>query len=395
MPDTITLYSAVGATLTHYEVDADGATVQVRSSVELPAPLQYAWPHPTLPLLYCSTSNGGPRVASDINPVVVLEIGADGSPRLRDIHANLPHRAVHVCIDPTGRYMVNAHNFGGGALTVHRLRTNGDVDDQVNQEQKADFGIYPHQVRVFPSGRTVLISDRGNKAQAGKPEDPGALRTYGFEAGQLTPSQVIAPQGGFGFGPRHVDFHPTRPWIYVSDERENRLYMFRYSEGDEIEALPAHTLDTLADPAERKPRQIAGTVHVHPRGQCVYVANRADGTVDHDGRPVFNGGDNTIAVYAIDPDTGEPRILQHADTHGFHARTFACDPEGRVLVAASIKPMDVVGEGDQIVTVPAALAVFRIAEDGRLTFIRRIDVPTPPGRMQYWMGIIAGHAFQG
>ena len=42
---------------------------------------------------------------------------------------------------------------------------------------------------------------------------------------------MTAPRGGYGFGPRHIDFHARKPWLYVSDERRSRLYMFRMLDG--------------------------------------------------------------------------------------------------------------------------------------------------------------------
>ena len=37
--------------------------------------------------------------------------------------------------------------------------------------------------------------------------------------------------GGYGFGPRHLDFHPTRDWIYVSLERQDQIAFFPRSGG--------------------------------------------------------------------------------------------------------------------------------------------------------------------
>ena len=71
--------------------------------------------------------------------------------------------------------------------------------------------------------------------------------------------------------------------------------------------------------------QAVGTVHVHPSGRFVYLANRASSTTDFEGKPVFVGGENNIAVYAIDQDTGEPTLIQNIDTRGMHPRTFALD----------------------------------------------------------------------
>ncbi len=386
MARRVALYSAVDQALTHFDVDVEAATLARRSTIDLPAKVQYAWPHPSRRHLYVSTSNGGPRVPSDVNHVSALAIGPEGTPRLDGEPRPLPRRAVHMCVHPGGRFALNAHNFQGGGLTVHRIGPDGRLGDAVAQDATLNLGIYPHQVMVSPSGRRVWMIDRGNKAVDGKPEDPGALRSFVFDDGELSPGQVVAPGGGYGFGPRHVVFHPTQPWMYVSDERTNRLYMFRLV-GDALEPAPAYTRATLANPADCRPRQIAGAIHMHPHGRAVYVANRADQAIDVNGAKVFGGGENNIAVFAIDPATGEPTPIQHADTRSIHVRTFACDPSGRLLVTASIKAHAVL-EGGRAQPVPAALSVFRIGDRGTLDFVRKIDIETRGDGMQYWMGML-------
>lgn len=88
----------------------------------------------------------------------------------------------------------------------------------------------------------------------------------------------------------------------------------------------------------------------------------------------------------IGPGTGKPTPIQHVDTRCIHVRTFAIDPSGRMLVAASIKPM-AVREGAGVTTVQAALSVFRIASDGTLEFVRKYDVDTAAG-IHYWVGMM-------
>ncbi len=379
------LYSAVDEVLSCWAVDVDGAALAKRSSVTLLAKVQYAWRHPSLSVLYVSTSSGGPRVASDCNHLSAFRIGADGALEAHGEPVVLRKRAVHMCVDANGCFAINAHNFGTGDLSVHRLDSDGRVLDEVPQD--ADFGIYPHQVMVFPSGRTVLIVDRGNHAQANKPEDPGALRAFDLGDGAARSTQVVAPGGGFGFGPRHVDFHPSMPWLYAADERTSRLYMFRHGH-DRLEDAPAFTRDMLREPSQVRPRQLGGAIHVHPNGKFVYAANRCDQSVDTPQGKVFTGGENSIVVYAIDARTGEPMLLQHADTHSFHVRTFSIDPTGRLLVTASVKALHR-RTADGVDAVPAALSVFRILGDGRLDFVRTIDVETPGSSMQYWMGMVS------
>ena len=122
------------------------------------------------------------------------------------------------------------------------------------------------------------------------------------------------------------------------------------------------------------------------RDRYLYQANRASGTVDFGGKPVFAGGENNIAVYSINQDTGEPALIQNIDTRGFTPRTFAVDPSGRMLAVGNQTSM-AVREGETVKTVPTNLAVFRIRADGMLDFVQRYDVAA--GRKPlWWMGLV-------
>jgi 6-phosphogluconolactonase (cycloisomerase 2 family) len=208
---------------------------------------------------------------------------------------------------------------------------------------------------------------------------------FHFQNGQLTNVASVAPNGGYGFGPRHVDFHPSQPWVYVSLERENKMDMFS-RDGDSLSPLPRFRKDTLARPNATLSRQAAGTVHVHPNGRFVYGVNRADTTTEFNGQQVFVGGENTIVTYTINQETGEPTLIDHTETRGIHCRTFHIDPSGRLLVAAHIRPL-LVREGAQVRHVPACLSVFRIGNDGRLDFVRQYDVDVGNNTM-FWMGMV-------
>jgi len=382
----VALYAGVGHELTTYRVDLETASLVKQSSVTLPENVQEAWPHPSKRYLFVATSNRGAGMKADFNHVSALRIDPE-SGALTPLGEPQPlrSRAVHVCLDRSGAYVLSAHNLPRAGITVNRINSDGTLGPAVKQPDGLDFGIYPHQVMMMPSDRTVILVDRGNSAAEGRPEDPGALRLFHFKEGVLTNFASIAPNGGYGFGPRHLDFHPTQPWVYVSLERQSKLHVYRM-QGDGLESDAAFIRDTLADPANIKPRQLAGTVHVHPNGRFVYLANRADGTVDYEGMRVFGGGENSIVVYAIDASSGEPKFIQRADPRSGHVRTFAIDPSGRLLVTASIQPLTVRG-GTGITTVPAALSVFRIGADGMLEFVRKYDVETN-GKIHYWMGIL-------
>ncbi len=64
---------------------------------------------------------------------------------------------------------------------------------------------------------------RGNGPTKDKPEDRGAVKVFSYSDGVLKNRASIAPNGGINFQPRHLDFHPSQPWIYSSLERQSKL----------------------------------------------------------------------------------------------------------------------------------------------------------------------------
>lgn len=392
-PGKIELYAAVGAELTQYDVDVDGATLVKRGSITLPANVQEAAQHPSKQYLYVGWSNGGP---SNLSPDSLAPRGsqhgltafridpASGVLLPHGAPAALPSRPIHVTTDIPGTHVLTAYNDPSG-ITVHRIEPDGTIGSQVEEPPGLDVGIYGHQVRVDPSNDMVILMTRGNGPTAAKPEDPGALKLFTYKDGILANRMSIAPGGGFNFQVRHLDFHPSRPWVFVSLERQNKLDFFEKLKDGTLSRNPLFSKDTLADPGNVRPGQALGTIHMHPNGRVVYLANRASGSVDFQGKPVFVGGENSIAVFAINQDTGEPTLIQNMDTHGIHVRTFALDPSGRILIAGNMMEL-AVREKDGVKTVPANLAVFRVHGDGKLEFVRKYDLNVG-SRNLFWMGM--------
>jgi 6-phosphogluconolactonase len=374
------VYAAIGAELTQYDVDITGAALVKRGSVTLPDAVQYAWPHPSRRFIYVAWSNGSGRDHHGVTAFRIDSVSGALSP-----HGNpvaLPARPIHLSSDIPGTHLLVAYNEPSG-LTVHQIGADGIIGSQVKQPASLDTGIYAHQVRVDPSNKMVILVTRGNGPTAAKPEDPGALKVFGYQDGLLTNRVSIAPDGGFGFQPRHLDF--SGPWVFVSLERQNKLEVYRKLPDGTLSSQPLFIKDSLAHPGNGGTSQVAGTVHVHPNGQFVYQANRASGTT---GQSAVPGGENTIAVYTINQKTGEPTRIQNIDTRGMTPRTFALDATGRILVAAN-QNAATVRDGDHVNALPASLAVYRVGSDGKLDFARKYDVETTADRSLFWMGIVS------
>jgi 6-phosphogluconolactonase (cycloisomerase 2 family) len=354
--------------------------------VTLPGNVQYAWPHPSRQYFYVVSSGGGPGVASDRNFANAFRIDREtGALTPHGEPQSLPSRPIHTSVDMAGEYLLTAYN-DPSSLTVHRINRDGTLGQRVDQPNALDTGKYAHQIRATPDNRYVILITRGNNAPGDNPVNPGSIKTFAFMGGVLTQLAAIQPGDGMHFGPRHLDFHPTQPWVYVSIESQNKLYVYKRDAATGLSREPMFIKETLANPNSPF-RQGAGTIHVHTNGRTLYLANRASSTVEFEGKKVFAGGENGIAAFSIDQATGEPTLIQSIDGRGSTLRTFALDQSGRMLVAASQIALPV-RDGNTVKMLSAGLSVYRIGADGQLAFMRKYDVDVGT-RNQFWSGMVS------
>lgn len=376
------LYAAVGPVLTQYDLDRDHGALIPRGSITLPANIQEAWPHPSRKYLYVAWSDNAAAYSSAagaskgsrhgvsafrIDPASGALV-ADGTP------ASLRSRPVFITTDMDGTHLLAAYNDPSG-LTVHRILPDGSLGAEVPQAAPLEFGIYGHQVRMDPSNRAVILVTRGNAPTASKPEDPGALKIFDYRNGALKNRLTIAPGGGFGYQVRHLDFHPSGKWVFVTLERQNQIHVYRRMADGALSPAPLFVKATVRDPGKGGGQEVA-SIHVPPDGRFLYAANR--GAV---------GGENSIAVFSIDQQTGEPSLIQSIDTRGFQPRTFSLDSAGRFLVVANQSAQSVRGQTG-VTVVPASLALFRVGDDGKLEFLRKYNVETTASRSLFWAGFV-------
>lgn len=130
---------------------------------------------------------------------------------------------------------------------------------------------------------------------------------------------------------------------------------------------------------------------MHPtNGRTLYVANRGRGKEAFRGEEVISEGmENSIAVLAVDPRTGEPQLIQSADPESIDVRMFALHPDGRSLVATSHESEGPIKRrrGNDIETLPPRIVLFSIDSDGTLTLRYKQDVKTA-GLFQLWCGAV-------
>jgi 6-phosphogluconolactonase len=271
--------------------------------------------HPNQRFLYAvnEVSNYEGKAAGSVSAFSIDQ--ATGSLTLLNRVTTRGADPCHLAIDRSGKWLFVA-NYSGGSVAAFPVRDDGTLGEasaffqhagaSVNKSRQS--GPHAHETVVSPDNKFVLAADLGLDKVLTYRLDPAK--------GGLAPepqSAAIAP----GSGPRHLAFRPDGKFAYVLNEMLSTVAAFRYDAGrGTLAALPS--LSTLPEgfTGESSGAEIAA----HPGGKFLYASNR---------------GDDSLAIFRIDPTTGTLASAGRASTQGKTPRGFAIDPSGRFLVAAN------------------------------------------------------------
>lgn len=239
-----------------------------------------------------------------------------GALRLLNRQSTHGGEPCHLTTDPSGRYLIVA-NHEHGSVAVLPIDPDGSLRPASHVEQHVGSGPGPtqqgphaHFVTLDPPRQRLLVADKGI--------DKVMIYRLDAEVGKLVPADPPSASLHSGAAPRHIAFHPNGRFVYVNGEADMTVTAFAYDgEGGVLEEL--HHLSTLPTGAAAE-RLSTAQILVHPSGRYVYVSNR---------------GHDSIAIFAIDQETGRLAPAGHAATGGNTPRNFAFDPSGTFLYAAN------------------------------------------------------------
>jgi 6-phosphogluconolactonase len=252
----------------------------------------------------------------------------------------------HLVVDRTGKTVLVA-NYGGGSVAALPIGDDGRLGKAASAIQHTGSSVnkkrqespHAHSINVDPGNRFAVAADLGLDK----------LLVYRLDAAtaKLTPNDPPAASVAPGAGPRHFAFHPNGKFAYVINEIHCTVTAFAY-DGQRGALQEIQTITTL--PHEVREGYSTAEVVVHPSGKFLYGSNR---------------GHHSIAIFAIDAETGKLTAVAHEPTQGKTPRNFAIDPTGQFLLAEN-------QDSDTIV-------VFRIdAKTGELKATGHVaEVPTP------------------
>lgn len=178
---------------------------------------------------------------------------------------------------------------------------------------------HPHEVGVDPTGQFMLVPDLG----------ADLIRIFRIDqsSGRLT--NCGNAQAGPGDGPRHAKWwksaNGTVQRLYSLNELGNSVsswnVQYPSSSGGCLTLNRTQTISTYAPGKTGGSTTKAAEIQI--AGNFLYATNRADQT--------FGSGQDSIAVYDINPTTGDIAWKEAANSYSYYPRTFQINKAGNLV----------------------------------------------------------------
>jgi 6-phosphogluconolactonase len=216
--------------------------------------------------------------------------------------APLVDQMAYIVTDRTGRHMLAA-SYHGSKISSNPIDSRGLVRSPATQV--IETPPKAHSILPDPTNRFVFAASLGGDC---------ILRTA-FDAATgmmrvLPPVPVHA-----GAGPRHLRFSPDGSFLYLINELDGTINVYRFDSGDgaltEIQSI------TLLPPGVAE-KVASADIHLTPDGRFLYGSERTT---------------NTLAAFRVDAATGKLSPIGSTPSEP-SPRGFAIDPTGSFLICA-------------------------------------------------------------
>lgn len=168
-------------------------------------------------------------------------------------------------------------------------------------------GPHPHQATFDPSGKFVIVPDKGLDR----------IEVFRFDAarGKLVSCFVLPAR--YGAVPRHIAFHPARPYAYLVAENDSTVFALQWDAASgKLE--PFQRITTL--PTDYVADNMAAEIAILPSGRFLYASNR---------------GHESIVIYAVDAASGKLETVGWEPVRGKKPRFFCLSPDASRLYCAN------------------------------------------------------------
>lgn len=220
-----------------------------------------------------------------------------------------------VTTDPGDRFVVLAN---GPGVAVFPRNADGSLaprcelvipPGEPGPWRREQHGPHPHQAIFDPTGRFVVVPDKGLDR----------IHVYRFDAasGKLECCDPPFVKARYGAIPRHITFHPHAPYAYVVNEMDSTVNAYRWDSARGV-LEPFQRIATTPD--DYVGDNTGAEIAILPSGRFLYASNRR-----HD----------SIVIYAVDPASGRLAHVGWEPVQGKKPRFFGLDPDATHLYACN------------------------------------------------------------
>jgi 6-phosphogluconolactonase len=226
-------------------------------------------------------------------------------------------------------------NYTGGNISIHKIKKNGKIKKafQVINHSTHKEKAHPHFVKFI--NNHLLIADLGRNFLANYKKDFLNKGLYKLDKTYLIKNNA---------GPRHFVISKNEAFIYVMNELNSSITVLKK------EANSYGSIQNISTRNKKYTGKNSGAeICLSKNGQFLYSSNR---------------GENSIAVFKIDSNTGMLQKIQSIATYGNWPRNFTIAPNGNFLLVAN--------------KLSNNISLFKINKaTGILTFFSSVESPNP------------------
>lgn len=247
--------------------------------------------------------------------VMAFKILNNGQLELLNKQPSLGISACHVAVNHE-QTMVFVANYSSGVSSVFQIMKDGSLSEPVQHFKYEGSGPHPnqksphpHQTAISPDDKYAYICDLGMDAIHQYRMDKEMKNLIPLEQ-----EKFILPRGS---GPRHMTFHPGKPFAYVINELGNTIQAMNY-DSDNGHLSEIEIYSTLPD--DFSGESYCADIHISPDGQFLYGSNR---------------GHNSLVIFRINESNGHLERVGFNSVHGDWPRNFYISPDGKFIYVAN------------------------------------------------------------
>ena len=221
----------------------------------------------------------------------------------------------YVDLHPTQESLVIS-NYGTGSIVSYSIDQEGNLSDISTFYQHVGESIneirqlsaHPHSSTFNIKTNQLYVADLGM--------DKILVYDYEFDKGIVNSRPELDIDTTPGSGPRHFEWHPNGDVLYVINELDCTISVYKCDSDKPLELL--QNITTL--PEEFDGIISCADIHITSDGKFLYGSNR---------------GHNSIVKFAVNPQDYTLTYQKHFATAGKWTRNFALSPDEEYLFVAN------------------------------------------------------------